>query len=67
MPNQFHIIHKVKIIERISKPHKIMSLKVTIVVYKPIYSPFSRESIGQKDARMLCIRGVNLSEQRRVK
>ena len=33
----------------------------------PMYSPFSRESRGQNEARMLCILGDNLSEQRRVK
>ena len=38
-----------------------------ILTYEPMYSPFSRESRGQKEARILCIRGVNLSEHRRVK
>lgn len=38
-----------------------------MLTYTPIYSPFSRESRGQKEARMLYIRGFNLSEQRRVK
>jgi hypothetical protein len=66
-------IEKVCTLKRHSKVQTMYSkncygeYNTLILTYKPMYSPFSRESRGQKEARMLCIRGVNFSEQRRVK
>ena len=44
---------------------EVQEIKITSSI--PINSPFSRERRGQKEARMPCTCGANLSEQRSVK
>ena len=62
-----HVTHFEKALQTMYSKNCNGEYNTLILTYKPMYSPFSRESRGQKEARMLCIRGVNFSEQRRVK